>query len=70
MLFLFRLVKLAGASFTTLNNYIATVVAVLWGVALLGEHLTWLMVGAMLVIFSGIAVANLRWQPKRHTAPP
>ncbi|MGE0736024.1 MAG: DMT family transporter [Alphaproteobacteria bacterium] len=69
MLILFRLVAMAGAAFVSLNNYIATIVAVLWGVLLLGEPLTWLMIGAMAVIFSGIAVANLRWPPRGTSLP-
>lgn len=60
MIVFFRLIKLAGANFTALNNYIAPAVGVLWGIALLGEPMTWIKSGAIVVIFCGVAVSGIR----------
>ncbi len=56
----FRLNATAGPNFTSANNYMGPPVGILWGVLLLGEEITWLRIGAMLVIFAGIAFATTR----------
>lgn len=56
----FRLNATAGPNFTSANNYMGPPVGILWGVLLLGEEITWLRIGAMLIIFAGIAFATTR----------
>lgn len=42
----------------SIHVYVNTVVAVLAGWLLAGEHLTWLMLGAMVVILAGVIIVN------------
>jgi len=69
LIIFFKLIKLAGANFTALNNYMAPAVGVLWGTALLGEKLTWLKIGAIAVIFVGIGISGLRPRTRTPTSP-
>ena len=69
MMIFFRLIKLAGSNFVSLNNYLAPAIAVLLGVAFLGERLTWPVAGAIALIFAGIAVASLRGRQIAPRAP-
>ena len=62
MLFFFRLIKLAGSNFVSLNNYLAPAIAVILGLTFLGESLTWPKIGSIVMIFAGIAVTNMRWR--------
>ena len=57
-LLLVHLIKRAGVTFASMTNYIVPLIAVLWGIFLLDEHIppnTWL---AMALILSGVAIAN------------
>jgi len=54
----YRLVHLAGSSFSAFNNYLSPPIGVLWGMVLLGEEISWNAVAALLLILSGIAAAN------------
>ena len=56
----YRLVALAGSSFSAFNNYLSPPIGVLWGMALLGEQISWNAGLALLLILAGIAVANYR----------
>jgi len=58
-LLLVHLIKRAGVTFASMTNYIVPLFAVLWGIFLLGEHIppyTW---AGMVLILSGVAIANL-----------
>ena len=70
MLAFFRLTQSAGPNFISLNNYISPVVAVLWGVTLLGERLSWTAIVAMLIILAGIAVSTIKWRALASGAKP
>lgn len=59
-LMFFRLIKLAGSNFVSLNNYLAPAIAVVLGLTFLGEGLSWPTIAAIGMIFAGIAVTNLR----------
>ncbi len=54
----FRLIRGAGATFTSTINYLIPPVSVLWGVLLLGESPTPRMAGAMVLILAGIGLIN------------
>lgn len=54
----YRLVALAGSTFSAFNNYLSPPIGVVWGVALLGETVTWNAVAALVLILIGIAIAN------------
>ncbi len=64
----FRLTKTAGPNFVSMNIYIAPMVGVLWGVALLGEPLGYRRVFALAIILAGIAVATGILRPPRRTS--
>lgn len=53
----YRLVKRAGALFAAMVTYGIPVVAVLWGIVY-GEHITWMHIGGLAIILSGVYVAN------------
>lgn len=54
----YRLVNLAGSSFSAFNNYLSPPIGVLWGMVLLGEQISWDAALALLLILCGIAIAN------------
>ncbi len=54
----FRLIGGAGATFTSMINYLIPPISVLWGVLLLGESPSWRMAVAMLLITVGVALIN------------
>ena len=56
----FRLIVGAGATFTSMINYLIPPIAVLWGVLLLGESPSWRMAAALLLITAGVALINWR----------
>jgi drug/metabolite transporter (DMT)-like permease len=65
------LIARMGPNFVAANNYLAPAVGVLWGVALLGEALTWLRCAALAVIFLGVAIAtSARLRPSPAGAAP
>jgi drug/metabolite transporter (DMT)-like permease len=53
----YMLIKRAGGLFASLVTYAIPVVAILWGV-LDGESITWVQVGCLLVILSGVYLVN------------
>lgn len=53
----------AGATFMSLNNYLVPVVGVLWGTTLLSEPISGGMVGGLLLILTGVAVAGFAKPP-------
>jgi drug/metabolite transporter (DMT)-like permease len=67
----FRLSLIAKPSFVALTSYIMPAVAVIWGVLLLGETLSWRQIAALAVILLGIAVVGGRLRlPRRAGALP
>jgi drug/metabolite transporter (DMT)-like permease len=68
MLVFFRLIISAGPNFVAANNYIVPGVALIWGVVLLGEPLTWRAVAALGVILIGVTVATVRRPAPRPAA--
>ncbi len=54
----FRLIAGAGATFTSMINYLIPPISVLWGVLLLAESPSPRMVGALALILAGIALIN------------
>lgn len=55
----FRLVRLAGASFLSLINYLIPVWAMLVGVVFLGEAMNWVSLCAMALILSGVGLSQM-----------
>lgn len=64
-IFMVHLVTTVGVNFLALNNYLVPVVGLVLGVAFLGEPLRSGMIGALLLILGGIAVAQLRMRWSR-----
>jgi len=58
-LLLVLLIKRAGVTFASTTNYIVPLIAVVWGVFLLHEHITQHTWAGMVLILSGVAIANL-----------
>ena len=56
----FHLVEVRGASFFSFVNYLNPVFGVFWGALLLSEQVSLQAIAALLLILSGIAVANLK----------
>jgi len=56
----FRIIFEAGAGYLAMTNYLVPLLAVLWGVMLLGERLTTSAMGALVLILAGIALAGRR----------
>lgn len=67
-LLLFRLLDQAGARFLSLSNYLMPAVAVLAGMALLGERPDWTAFAGLALILGGIAYAE-RGRAGRLTPP-
>lgn len=57
-LMLLSVIASAGPGFLSLVNYLVPVWAVVFGILLLGEGLTWQMGAAVILIFSGLAVSQ------------
>jgi drug/metabolite transporter (DMT)-like permease len=57
---LFALVPRAGATFTSYNNYLVPVVAVLCGWVFLGESITVQRTAGVVLILSGVAISTLK----------
>jgi drug/metabolite transporter (DMT)-like permease len=67
----FYIVQRFGATAAAMTTYIIPVVAIFFGVMLLGETVTAMMIFGMVLIGGGIAIVNRRRQPKRPgTIPP
>jgi drug/metabolite transporter (DMT)-like permease len=56
----FRLIASAGASFTSLINYLIPLFGVMWGWAVLAEHLSATAFAGLALILSGVALVNRR----------
>ena len=56
----FHLIAARGTTFFSVVNYIIPGMGVAWGAMFLGEQVTWNMIVALVVILSGIAIANLK----------
>ena len=63
-LLLLRLVANTGVHFLASNNYLVPVIGVFIGVIWLGEEVSQRMIGALIVIFIGIGVSNIRLKSK------
>ncbi len=61
----FRIIFEAGAGYLAMTNYLVPLLAVLWGVVLLGEPLTANLVAALVLILAGIALAGRRGAARR-----
>jgi drug/metabolite transporter (DMT)-like permease len=64
----FRLIQDIGATSASAVNYLVPVSAVLLGVVLLGEALTWNLLAGGLVVLAGVAYAENRLVPPRLPA--
>lgn len=72
-LLLFALVPRAGASFTSINNYLVPVIALVCGAIFLGEALTLQKICGVAVVLVGIAVSTFRRgaaTAQQRTPPP
>ncbi|AKH98836.1 EamA-like transporter family [Hoeflea sp. IMCC20628] len=72
-LLLFALVPRAGALFTSINNYLVPVIALLCGAVFLAEQLTAQKIWGVAVVLAGIAVSTFRRRPvavQQQTPPP
>jgi drug/metabolite transporter (DMT)-like permease len=59
-LIFFEVLRLAGPVFMSFTGYIVTLAGIAWGILLFGEsHSPWIW-GAALLIFTGLALVNLR----------
>jgi len=56
----YRLIGETSATFVSMTNYLVPIVGVVWGVALLAEHLEWNAFAALALILLGVAVVSRR----------
>jgi len=56
----FKIIHAKGAGFVAFINYLIPVLGVGWGVLFLNEILAWQALAALVLILSGLVVANLR----------
>ncbi len=56
----YRLVGETSATFVSMTNYLVPIVGVVWGVALMAEHLAWNAFAALARILLGVAVVSRR----------
>jgi drug/metabolite transporter (DMT)-like permease len=61
----FQLIRMAGASFMALTNYLTPGISVLLGMALLGERPGWNAFAGMALILLGVAIAQSAWTGRR-----
>ncbi|MFQ5973523.1 MAG: DMT family transporter, partial [Alphaproteobacteria bacterium] len=61
----FQLVRRAGATFLSLNNYLNPALGVLWGVLFLSEAPTAQALAGLGIILAGLVLTNLRFGPLR-----
>ncbi|GAA3074230.1 EamA family transporter [Streptosporangium carneum] len=68
----FRLIGDVGATTASAVNYVVPVAAVLVGVVVLGEPVTWNLLAGGLVVLAGVAYAEgrLRWPRARAAQAP
>jgi drug/metabolite transporter (DMT)-like permease len=53
------LIKRTGASFTALTNYLVPLFGILLGTFILGDHLAWTSIAALVIILSSLAIGEL-----------
>ncbi|WP_160039087.1 DMT family transporter [Paenibacillus sp. USDA918EY] len=58
------LIRQAGATFASLNNYLVPLIGIMLGVSVLGDRLTWNAVAGLIVILLSLAIGGLE-KPKR-----
>jgi drug/metabolite transporter (DMT)-like permease len=58
----FQLIRMAGASFMAITNYLTPVITVLLGMTLLGERPGWNAFAGMALILTGVALAQSAWR--------
>ncbi len=56
----YRLIGETSATFVSMTNYLVPIVGVVWGVALMAEHLAWNAFAALALILLGVAVVSRR----------
>jgi drug/metabolite transporter (DMT)-like permease len=61
----FQLIRMAGASFMALTNYLIPGISVLLGMVVLGERPGWNAFAGMILILAGVAIAQSAWKPRR-----
>ncbi len=61
----FQLIRMAGASFMSLTNYLTPGISVLLGMVLLGERPGWNAFAGMALILAGVAIAQSAWKRRR-----
>jgi len=64
----FALIHSIGPTRTTMVTFVLPLVAVILGVAFLGEIIHWQEILGGLMIVSGIAVVNVKWRPEQNVA--
>jgi drug/metabolite transporter (DMT)-like permease len=53
-----RLIRLIGASMTSMVTYVMPIFAIIVGVLVLDEHLTWYQPVGALIVLTGVAVSQ------------
>ena len=61
----FQLIRMAGASFMALTNYLTPGISVLLGMVLLGERPGWNAFAGMILILAGVAIAQSAWKRRQ-----
>jgi len=65
----FRLIRLAGATFMSMTNYLSPCVAVLLGIVLLGERPGWNAFAGMVLILAGVGLTQSVWAQRARSGP-
>lgn len=69
-LLLFHIIARAGAGFSSFNNYLIPLFGVLWGALFLGEEVELRALGALGLVFLGLAAPRLLPRFRRTGASP
>jgi len=69
-IFMFRTIRLAGASTASMVTYLIPLVATLMGVLVLREQLSWHQPVGGLIVLAGVAVSQGLFSRHRHTSVP
>ncbi len=67
---MYATVSRAGPAFTSYNNYLVPVVAVVCGALILGEVLTSQSIVGVILVLSGVAISTVRRRVRPDAAPP
>lgn len=65
-----RMIRLIGASMTSMVTYIMPIFAIVVGVLVLDEHLTWYQPVGALIVLTGVAVSQGVIRIARSRKPP